>query len=385
MPDRRQVLRLIGGGTVVAAVTASTGCSSEVGTSMSAREPWRQAGQYRDYRKRALSYALLAPNPHNRQPWLVRLDGTDALTLYVDLDRRLPATDPSDRQITIGCGAFLELLSIAAAQEGYRTDMIFFPEGEDLRTLDRRPVAQARFVAGEGVRDPLFAQILARRSNKTVYEPRDVSDSALVAIGEAAKVYGVSASTVGNTALTGKLRDLTWRAHVKEVTTPLANQESVDLMRIGAQEVTANPDGIALEGAMIEIGARLGMVSREALADPDSSAFKQGLAMYEEMALSARAFGWSTNPNASRSDQINAGRSYVRMNLKATELGLAVHPWSQALQEYPEMAALYRKVHELIGQGQTVQMLYRIGYAKKTGPTPRRGLSAHLVEADETF
>lgn len=379
MPTRRKVLRLIGGGTVVAAVSGGIACSSKTSSSDSAREPWRQAGQYDDYRKRALSYALLAPNPHNRQPWLARLDGSDALMLFVDLDRRLPATDPFDRQITIGCGAFLEILSIAAAEEGYRVDLVLFPEGEDLRTLDQRAIARIEFVAGEGVRDPLFRQILARRSNKEIYEPRDIPDSALAALAEASRSYGMTANTVGNTSLAVTLRDLTWRAHVKEVTTPAANQESVDLMRIGAKEVAANPDGIELEGGMIEIASRLGIVTREALADPTSAAFKQGLELYEKMAKSARAFGWISNSNATRADQINAGRAYVRMNLKATELGLGVHPWSQCLQEYPEMTALYREVHELIGEGQTVQMLYRIGYAEKIEPTPRRGLKAHLV------
>jgi hypothetical protein len=97
------------------------------------------------------------------------------------------------------------------------------------------------------------------------------------------------------------------------------------------------------------------------------------------MAKSARAFGWIINSNKNRADQINAGRAYARMNLKATELGLGVHPWSQSLQEYPEMRELYREIHELIGQGETVQMLYRIGYAERIEPTPRRGLAAHLV------
>jgi hypothetical protein len=379
MTTRRKVLRLIGGGTIVAAVSGGAGCSSELGVSAAAREPWRQAGQYDDYRKRALSYALLAPNPHNRQPWLVRLDGSDALTFYVDLDRRLPATDPFDRQIAIGCGAFLELLSIAAAEEDYRVDLALFPDGEDLKTLDERPVAHIQFVAGAGKRDPLFRQILARRSNKEIYEPREVPSSALAALAEAARSHGMTSTSVGNTALAAKLRDLTWRAHVKEVTTPAANQESVDLMRIGAKEVAANPDGIVLEGGMIEIAARLGIVTREALADPSSTAFKQGLELYEKMAKSARAFGWIINSNKNRADQINAGRAYARMNLKATELGLGVHPWSQSLQEYPEMRELYREIHELIGQGETVQMLYRIGYAERIEPTPRRGLAAHLV------
>jgi hypothetical protein len=326
-----------------------------------------------------LSYALLAPNPHNRQPWLVKLDGTDSLTLYVDLERRLPVTDPFDRQITIGCGAFLELMSIAAAQEGYGVEVVAFPDGEDMRRLDRRAVARVRFVSDIATRDPLFEQILARRSNKTIYQDRDVPDSALVALAEAGRVQGAISSTIGNMALAAGLRDLTWRGHVKEIMTPAANQESVDLMRIGATEVTANPDGIPLEGAMIEVGRRLGMVTREALADPTSRAFQQGLDLYKKMAMSARAFGWILNSNKNRTDQLNAGRAYVRVNLQATALNLAIHPWSQALQEYSEMGEIYDEAHRLIGQGERVQMLYRIGYAKTIKPAPRRGLQAHLV------
>jgi hypothetical protein len=378
MHDRRDVLKLIGGGAVVAATAPLSGCSG-VGVSQAARGPWRKAGQYDDPRKRALSYALLAPNPHNRQPWLVRLEGADALTLQVDPARRLPATDPLDRQIVIGCGAFLELLAIAAAEEGYRADIVAFPEGEDMRTLDTRPVARVTLVSGAGQRDPLAAHILARRSNKTVYEPREVAAADLQALADAGRAPGITSATTADAGLVARLRDLTWRAHVKEVTTPAANQESVDLMRIGAREVAANPDGIGLEGGMIEFARRVGIVSRENLADPTSTAFKQGLDLYEKMAMSARAFGWLCNDNRSRGDQLAAGRAYVRMNLKATALGLGVHPWSQALQEYPEMAALYDEARALLGGGGTVQMLYRIGYAQAIGPTPRRGLEAHLV------
>lgn len=379
MQDRRAVLKLIGGGVVVAATATLAVRTADAAVSAAARAPWRKAGHYDDPRKRALSYALLAPNPHNRQPWSVRLEGTDALVLYVDLARRLPATDPFDRQITIGCGAFLELLAIAAAEEGYRADIQPFPAGDDPRTLDARPVARVTLVAGAGRRDPLAARILARRSNKGIYGPREVAAPDLQALAEAGRVQGATSATTGEPGLVAKLRDLTWRAHVREVTTPAANQESVDLMRIGAREVEANPDGIDLEGATIEFARRFGLLSREKLADPDSTAFKQGLDLYRKKAMSARAFGWIRNGNRSRTDQLAAGRAYVRMNLEATRLGLAVHPWSQSLQEYPEMAALHQEVHALIGGGETVQMLYRIGHAGPVGPTPRRGLETHLV------
>ncbi|MGB3246283.1 MAG: hypothetical protein WBB25_17245, partial [Sulfitobacter sp.] len=55
-----------------------------------AQAPWRLAGSYDDPRLNALSYALLAPNPHNLQPWKVSLDGDHALTLIHEKNRRLP-------------------------------------------------------------------------------------------------------------------------------------------------------------------------------------------------------------------------------------------------------------------------------------------------------
>ncbi len=378
MPSRRNVLKLIGGGVVVAAA-ATGGFLAMNQPSRAARAPWREAGQYDEFRRRALSYALLAPNPHNRQPWLVRLDGDQALTLFCDLERRLPATDPLDRQITIGCGAFLELLVIAAAQDGYTAIVTPFPDGEDMSTLDHRPVAKVEFVAVNAQPDPLFAQILERRSNKTVYHPRNVPQALLAELAEAGGAYGTTSECVGDTDLAARLRDLTWRGHRTEMSTPDPMQESVDLMRIGAREVTANPDGIELEGPLIGAGRLAGVVSRDTLGDPTSTAFQQGLDMYREMAMSARAFGWLANGDNDRTEQLNAGRAYVRLNLRATELGLGIHPWSQALQEYAEMSDLYEEVHALVGRGERLQMLYRIGYADPVIPTPRRGLHAHLA------
>jgi hypothetical protein len=372
------MLKLVGGGVVLAAAGAG-GFVAANGPSRTARAPWREAGQQTEFRRRALSYAILAPNPHNRQPWLVRLDGEDALTLFCDLDRRLPATDPYDRQIVIGHGAFLELLALAAAEDGYRSEITLFPEGEDMATLDARPVAHVRFVADEAEPDPLFAHVLARRSNKEVYEARDVEAEKLAAMTQAGRSFGMVTASIGNTPMAETLRDLTWRAHQMEVKTPVTNQESVDLMRIGAKEVAANPDGIELEGPFIAAGKLIGMVNRESLSDQSSAGFQQGLNMYEALAMSARGFAWLTNDNLTRADQINAGRAYARMNLTATSLGVSIHPWSQSLQEYPEMADLYTEVHKLIGNGQRLQMLVRLGYAKPIVATPRWPMESHLI------
>ncbi len=64
--SRRKTLAVIGGGVILAA-TAGLGYVA-TRQPQTARLPWASAGQGEDARRRALSYALLAPNPHNIQP-----------------------------------------------------------------------------------------------------------------------------------------------------------------------------------------------------------------------------------------------------------------------------------------------------------------------------
>ncbi len=126
--SRRNFIRILGGGVVLA---AGSGIWAATREPAAARRPWMTAGEDKaeqDVRRHALSFAVLAPNPHNKQPWLVDLSRPGELKLYCDLDRRLPQTDPFDRQITIGLGAFLEILSMAAAERGYRAEITPFPQ-----------------------------------------------------------------------------------------------------------------------------------------------------------------------------------------------------------------------------------------------------------------
>ena len=114
---RRQFIRLAGGGAILAATGSLAGCSSAMPEA--AVQAWRDSGAAQaDVRRFMLAHALLAPNPHNRQPWIADLREAGKIHLLCDGERLLPETDPFGRQILIGCGAFLELAVIAAAQPG---------------------------------------------------------------------------------------------------------------------------------------------------------------------------------------------------------------------------------------------------------------------------
>jgi hypothetical protein len=378
---RRKMIFLVGGGAVLAAGGAFSYAATR--TPQTAYLPWERAGRYEDPRMRALSWALLAPNPHNRQPWLADLSEDGVITLHVDRDRLLPHTDPFNRQITIGLGCFMELLRMAAAEDGYRSDVTLFPQGISAAALDQRPIARIALTSDPAIaRDPLFALVPSRRSNK---EPFDVSRSLapemLTQMATAARNGTRFGGTV-DPAEVAEWRALTREALRIEVETPHTYQESVDLFRIGRREVDANPDGIDFSGPMFESMHLTGMFTREIAADPTSFAFKAGMDAVYANADTAMGHVWLITADNSRETQIATGADWLRVNLAATAQGLGFQPLSQALQEFPEMAGPYDQVHErLAPEGGTVQMLSRIGYGPVVGNSPRWPLESRIMNA----
>jgi hypothetical protein len=379
--NRRKFLALAGGGVVLAAGTTFGVVATRKPTK--AMIPWTQAGSlYKEPRKKALSYAILAPNPHNRQPWSVNLSNADQVVLTVDTERLLPHTDPFNRQITIGLGCFLELMKMAAADDGYRVDVELFPQGEDSKSLDRRPIAVATFVKDASIsRDPLFKSVFDRRSLKEPYDlKRTVSSDVLDRI-KSATTNGTVVDARNDTRSVGALRKLTHDALLIEIETPRTFKESVDLFRIGKAEIEANPDGIDFSGPMFETLHFVGAMTREGTLDTSSSMFRQGKQAVLENTDTAMAHLWQVSAQNNRSDQINSGRDWLRVNLAATAEGVGMQPLSQALQEYPEMKQLYDRTHTMLApHGGTVQMLARLGYADPVPPSPRWPLAAKIVK-----
>ena len=169
--DRRHLIRLTSGGAIAAVAAAmASGCSQQMPADAIAA--WKGPGAETDARRWILGYAILAPHSHNLQSWLVGLSVPNEILLRCDLDRLLPETDPFSRQIMMSHGTFLEVLDIAARERGLKAEIALFPDGPfGPAKLDGRPVARIRLAADSSVhKDPLFAQILNRRTNRSLYD-----------------------------------------------------------------------------------------------------------------------------------------------------------------------------------------------------------------------
>jgi hypothetical protein len=277
--QRRKFIALAGGGIVLAASAAAVqGGWFSAALPDAAVEAWHGSRAGLDPVKTALSYAITAPNPHNLQPWIADLRASGVIRIYTDPSRILPHTDPLGRQITIGHGAFLELLVMALAAQGLAAEVQLWPEGELPAALGdwqaaapRRPVAMLKLTAAQTPSDPLFAQVLRRRTVKADFDAtRAVSAADLQLLLGAAGTSLKAAGTVDSAKL-GALRELCWQAAQVEINTERTVMESIKLVRVGPGEILQHRDGITVNTPSVRMLATLGLFDRSKVPAPGSA------------------------------------------------------------------------------------------------------------------
>lgn len=383
--DRRAFIRTTGGGVIFAALGGSlTGCNSRLPTE--ALAAWQDAEKETDPRRWILAHAVLAPHSHNLQSWLVDISKPDEITLFVDPTRLLPETDPFGRQILMSQGTFLELLDLAAKQKGLRADISLFPGGVfESKKIDARPTAHIKLVRDEAIKpDPLFAQILKRRTNREAYEMRVPPLKSIQAIVNSSYPYPLSTSyvTQDDPPFMDQHRRIAKEAWRIEITTPRTMLESMKVLRVGPKEIAQHRDGLSNNEPMLRLINALGLLDRSTAPGPQDSTTVRLIEDFNAKIDATPAFYWLLSSDNERTTQINAGRVWVRAQLAATAEGLSMQPISQAIQEYAEMQGLYKEIHRLLtgNQGLTVQMWARLGYGPAIEPSPRRGLNAHVIK-----
>ena len=353
---------------MVLAAGGVAGCSSAFPEAVT--QPWREAATPTDPRRFMLAHALLAPNPHNRQPWIADLREPGRIHLICDGDRLLPQTDPHGRQILIGCGAFLELAVIAGAQQGVHVDARLLPDGATAATALPAGTRVATLVLGapgSAIADPLHPQIVRRHTAKTAYDSTRALPAGLAGEWQAtARRFGLDAGVITDDAATASLRRITRQAYEIECVTPATWLESARLMRIGPQAIAAHRDGISLNSPVVRVMHTLGVFDPMDVPQRGQASLQRLMDRWAPFDTGS-GYLWLGSPGNDRAMQIAAGRAYVRMHLQATARGVDMHPLSQALQEFPEMRAPRAAIHRAVGLDPavaTLQMLARVGWSR---------------------
>ena len=274
---------------------------------------------------------------------------------------------------------------MAAAQRGHRVQVQLFPDGEpdSAKLPGGSKIARLVLTPDAAVTpDPLLAQVALRRTNKGIYDSaRVVETEQWEKFMSAGRDFGLLSGSVTQTSQVQSVRDITRASYELETVTPRTWLESGRLLRIGPNAIEKNRDGISIMGTMPRLLIAVGLFDPLDVPVKGDSNYKRMMERWAAFETGSGYF-WLASKGNSRSAQVNSGRGYVRAQLMATAAGLSMHPVSQALQEFAEVAQPYQALHRLLGfdpAANTVQMLARVGYPMAPSePTPRRDLATLL-------
>ncbi|WP_033439141.1 Acg family FMN-binding oxidoreductase [Saccharothrix sp. NRRL B-16314] len=305
-----------------------------------------------------LTAATLAPSVHNTQPWRFRL-APDRIELHHDQARRLPATDPEDRELRLSCGAALFNLRLALRRRGIRPLVTLMPGAE-------APGALATIRHG-GHRDlddetrQLIKAIPARRSNRKPFRDVPVPVEHRHALVRAAERERSWLHVVTDRNERARLQGLVAKAQRIQADAPDVRAELTDWTgpRTG--------DGIPPASA----GVRPAPQDEWAMRDFQAAERPPGKD-YESDPLVVVLCSFYDGALA----ELQAGQALQRLLLAATALGLSASFMSQAIEVRPVREELRRTLGGML-EPQTV---LRIGFGSPVPPSPRRAVRDLLLE-----
>ncbi len=129
-----------------------------------------------------VAQAVKAPSGHNTQPWKFR-QSESAVEIHPDFDRRLPVVDPDDRELFVSLGCAAENLCLAAQAKGYKSVVSVGDTG--IVTVSLMEEADVKL-------NPLFNQIDARQTNRSVYTGEEIALDALRKLQSVCSERGIS-------------------------------------------------------------------------------------------------------------------------------------------------------------------------------------------------
>lgn len=329
---------------------------------------------------RILESARFADSSHNVQPWKVKIKEPDTLIVSVAEERRLPEVDPENREILLSMGGFIENIVQAAEAYGYT------PETEILAdSLSDEYIARIRLQKKEpgenesvGAADPKTLNLM-----RSVYtDKRDLSTDP-VSAEDLAALTGLDTGDghlhyfPRGTSEARWVESETPKAAEVQAERDAVQKELVDLMHFSKKSAAESGSGMTPEmlglSGITRAAWYLFFTPKTMMSEKNRKTIVGIVARQIENSGGILAI---TSDSSKPADLVTAGRLYQRLKLTAFERGIAVHPLSQLLQEesWKESAA------EILGAGNPVQYITRIGYRKEkpanfeAGPAPSPGI-----------
>jgi nitroreductase len=346
-----------------------------------AYDPWRSWDDGEGLRA-LLGAAILAPSPHNAQPWLFGV-GRGRVDLFADHTRSTGAVDPFGRELHVGLGAALENLALAAEANGRSPSVALLPRGsgpDHVARVDLAPAAARR--------SALYSQIPRRHTNRYPFvQGKAVPRAALERMSALAGRAGDTRVLWFTSARErGRIGDLLVAATEEMIADPDQSASDYAWFRQDWDELQRRRDGITLDAAGLpDLVASLGKLmppqSREATGESWLRATRD-----RHTATAAAYWIVAVRNAADRRAQLEGGRLLQRVHLWATGNGLALHHMNQLTERADREAQLGLAprfgdaVADLVPSGWEALATFRLGHpTREPRKSPRRPVEAVIL------
>jgi len=336
---------------------------------------------------KAIAYGITASNPHNTQAWKFKISNKNEMFLFVDVTRILPETDPTNRQIHIGCGCFLETASVGMTQEGFISEIDYFPKGNyEASNLGTFPVAKLTIRKDPNtVSSNLNKVLLNRKTSRLQFSSKTISTSTWGRVLRLIGDHHNEITLINNEKTLNKIRPILSEGMKIESYTFHTNEESRKWFRENDSRIENERDGINLPGNGV-FGIKKWFAEKK-LKGLDSSVWNNQRTIDYTLKKHHRKVTSSPNIITIKSktntmlDWVKAGQDYTRLQLACLANNFYMHPLSQVLQEFEEMKVLKIKFEEAMNvkEDEKIQMVVRVGKSKEPYLSYRRKLNDMVI------
>ena len=275
-----------------------------------------------------------------------------------------------DRLNLISIVAFLEYVSIAGNQIGLQTDIELFPNGEIdeenfLSSLQNLPMAKVTITQSEPNISPLYNYIFEASTNRGKYKPQQITEQQISKMQSINQNNNINISFYSQQSDLDEFKNLILNAIDIDYNSGSVLTNYRQSFRANEYEKNTKPYGLyfgSQDGGKFVRTLKQGVITLfPSLVS--NSALKQQLTnqSYDFVDSMFNVCLVNTVFNT-RQNQIEAGRAFAKLCLKAHEIGLSIYPFSRTVQDYEKSGEIVSQMHSLYaGDNEKIQMFFKIG------------------------
>lgn len=386
--ERKEFL-FTGGALITAAMLAAcsidlNGAAPEV-SSETAQQRRLNQNDFKEPILKALTLALNAPNPHNTQAWKFKLINSMEALLFVDKNRTLPATDPTTRQVHIGCGCFAAVFKMGATSLGSLPSVEYLPEGEyAIDQTGLKPVAHLTLLAAEVEEEPLVKHLYDRQSNRGKYTGSLVTQKEFDEVLRKTRSRHSGIKLYNDPTTLPAILELLYKGMEVECNDWAAYDESRQWFRV-KDDIAEKKDGINLRtNGMTGLKRWVAETMLSGYSKKtwhNKGNIESYLKNHHDVVMSSKGVVTFLTKSNQVIDWLKCGEDYARFQFAAYDEGFFIHPLSQVLQEFSSMKKLFHEFNDLmqVTEPAKIQMAVRIGRGTPLDYSYRRNTKDFLI------